>query len=184
MEFYRTVPSACESVWTFVRSFVARTSVRGAAGDQGVRDGCSISEKLPPTIERTTRRQYRRCPFVAAHDQLEEVFSSGMREFAHPEIVGDEARDHRQFCEVVLAVRPPAIVYTATFDLAFAREIQRAGAFYDTADCLAVSLRTYPATPLPPPDRREPSSSVLRAFGNDACSRDVRCFRTNARTSP
>jgi hypothetical protein len=77
-----------------------------------VRDGCGISEKLPPIVERTIRRQYRRRAFVAAHDQLEDVFSSGMRECAHPEIVGDEERDHRQFCEVVLAVRPPAIVYT------------------------------------------------------------------------
>jgi hypothetical protein len=50
----------------------------------------------------------------------------------------------------------PALVYTTTFDLAFAQEIQRAGAFYDTVDCLVISLRTYLAAALPRHDRRNP----------------------------
>lgn len=49
-----------------------------------------------------------------------------------------------------------AIIYTTTLDIALARDVQRAGAFYDTADCLAVSLRAYLGTPLPPSDRRDP----------------------------
>lgn len=49
-----------------------------------------------------------------------------------------------------------AIIYTTALDIALARDVQRAGAFYDTADCLAVSLRAYLGTPLPPSDRRDP----------------------------
>ena len=49
-----------------------------------------------------------------------------------------------------------AIIYTTTLDIALARDVQRAGAFYDTADCLEVSLRAYLGTPLPPSDRRDP----------------------------
>jgi hypothetical protein len=66
-------------------------------------DGCGISEELAPIIDGTIRRQQRRRAFVAAHDQLEEIFSGGMREFAHAEIVDDEERDDRQFREVGLA---------------------------------------------------------------------------------
>jgi DNA-binding NtrC family response regulator len=49
-----------------------------------------------------------------------------------------------------------AIIYTTTLDIALARDVQRAGAFYDTADCLEVSLRAYLGTALPPSDRRDP----------------------------
>ena len=49
-----------------------------------------------------------------------------------------------------------AIIYTMTLEIALARDVQRAGAFYDTADCLEVSLRAYLGTPLPASDRRDP----------------------------
>jgi len=49
-----------------------------------------------------------------------------------------------------------AVVYTITLDVVLARDVQHAGAFYDTADCLEVSLRAYLGTPLPPNDRRDP----------------------------
>jgi DNA-binding NtrC family response regulator len=55
-----------------------------------------------------------------------------------------------------------AIIYTATLDIALAKDVQRAGAFYDTADCLEVSLRTYLGTPLPPSDRRDPQRREVR----------------------
>ena len=55
-----------------------------------------------------------------------------------------------------------AIVYTIQVEPALARDIQRAGAFYDTADCLEVSLRTYLGTPLPPSDRRNPQRREIR----------------------
>jgi DNA-binding NtrC family response regulator len=53
-----------------------------------------------------------------------------------------------------------AIIYTTTLDIALARDVQRAGAFYDTMECLEVSLRAYLGTPLPPRDRRDPDRYV------------------------
>ena len=55
---------------------------------------------------------------------------------------GDFGRDSLQlvYCAASAATPIPAIIHTTTHDLAFAREIQRAGAFYDMADCLAISL--------------------------------------------
>jgi len=49
-----------------------------------------------------------------------------------------------------------AVVYTTTLDAVLARDVQHAGAFYDTADCLEVGLRAYLGTTLPPSDRRDP----------------------------
>ena len=45
------------------------------------------------------------------------------------------------------------------FDVAFWREIQRAGAFFDSAGCLAISLRSYLAAPLPPRDHCDPAAT-------------------------
>jgi DNA-binding NtrC family response regulator len=83
------------------------------------------------------------------------------------------------YCASIATTRTPTIVYTTTFDLAFAREVQRAGAFYDTADCLAISLRTYLAAPLPPRDRRDPRR-------REECSQGTRRRVTDrpARDSP
>lgn len=53
-----------------------------------------------------------------------------------------------------------AIVYTTTLDIILASDVRQAGAFYDTVDCLEVSLRTYLGTPLPPHDRRDPQRRV------------------------
>jgi DNA-binding NtrC family response regulator len=58
-----------------------------------------------------------------------------------------------------------AIIYTINLDRALARDVQRAGAFYDTADCLEVSLRAYLGTPLPPSDRRDPQRREIRSNG-------------------
>ena len=55
-----------------------------------------------------------------------------------------------------------AVIYTMTLDPVLARDVQRAGAFYDTADCLEVSLRTYLGSPLPPSDRRDPQRRERR----------------------
>ena len=55
-----------------------------------------------------------------------------------------------------------AIIYTITLEPVLARDVQRAGAFYDTADCLELSLRTYLGTPLPPSDRRDPRRREVR----------------------
>lgn len=56
------------------------------------------------------------------------------------------------------SARPPrCIVYTDVRDAALAREVQRAGAFYETAECLPVTLAAYLRGALPPTDRRNPA---------------------------
>jgi DNA-binding NtrC family response regulator len=50
---------------------------------------------------------------------------------------------------------PLCIVYTAEHDPALAREVQRAGAFYETADHLPVTLAAYLRGHLPTRDRRD-----------------------------
>jgi len=49
------------------------------------------------------------------------------------------------------------IVYTAERDPWLAREVQRAGAFYETLECLPVTLAAYLTDTLPRADRRDPS---------------------------
>ena len=58
---------------------------------------------LPPIIHGTIRRQRRRRPFVAAHDQLEEIFGGRVRQLAHAEVIDDQQRHGGQFREIVLA---------------------------------------------------------------------------------
>jgi DNA-binding NarL/FixJ family response regulator len=53
------------------------------------------------------------------------------------------------------SVPPRCIVYTAERDQGLAREVQRAGAFYETADCLPVTLAAYLSGHLPARDRRD-----------------------------
>lgn len=58
-------------------------------------------------------------------------------------------------------LRPPglgasrAIVYSAERDPGLARQAQRAGAFYETRECLPVTLGAYLGGTLPPRDRRD-----------------------------
>jgi DNA-binding NtrC family response regulator len=60
---------------------------------------------------------------------------------------------------LALMADPPAraIVYTNEYELPFAREIQRAGAFYETSERLPYALQAYIEAILPPRDRRDPS---------------------------
>src|SRR5580765_2071460 len=50
---------------------------------------------------------------------------------------------------------PRTIVYDDHHDPGLAREVQRAGAFYETRECLSVTLTAYLAHTLPPRDRRD-----------------------------
>lgn len=52
---------------------------------------------------------------------------------------------------------PRSIVYTDVRDAALAREVQRSGAFYETAESLPVTLAAYVQAALPPADRRNPA---------------------------
>jgi DNA-binding NtrC family response regulator len=50
-----------------------------------------------------------------------------------------------------------AIVYTDRYEPYMAHEVQRAGAFYETRDCLQEALAAYLRGTLPPRDRRDPA---------------------------
>jgi DNA-binding NtrC family response regulator len=50
---------------------------------------------------------------------------------------------------------PRAVVYTEAPDAGLAREVQRAGAFYEVAARLLMRLPRYLMGPLPPQDRRD-----------------------------
>jgi hypothetical protein len=61
-------------------------------------------------------------------------------------------------------LRPPrCIVYTESRDPALAREVQRSGAFYETAERLPVTLPAYLQGRLPATDRRNPVLTDRRA---------------------
>ena len=51
---------------------------------------------------------------------------------------------------------PRAIVYSDERDAGLAREVQRAGAFYEVGACLPVTLAAYVKGTLPDHDRRDP----------------------------
>jgi DNA-binding NtrC family response regulator len=52
---------------------------------------------------------------------------------------------------------PCAIVYSVERDLSLAREIHKAGAFYELASCLPVTIAAYLTAQLPARDRRNPA---------------------------
>jgi DNA-binding NtrC family response regulator len=56
------------------------------------------------------------------------------------------------------------IVYTDRRDPALAREVQRAGAFYETAECLPVTMAAYLRGNLPDLDRRDPQQTDRRGL--------------------
>jgi DNA-binding NarL/FixJ family response regulator len=59
-------------------------------------------------------------------------------------------------------VRPRCIVYTAERDESLAREVRRAGAFYDTADCVPITLAAHLRGSVPTADRRNASAPDRR----------------------
>ena len=56
-----------------------------------------------------------------------------------------------------------AIVYDKDGDLGLATEVHRAGAFFEVANRLLITLPSYIAAPLPPEDRRVPPRFDRRA---------------------
>jgi ActR/RegA family two-component response regulator len=78
-------------------------------------------------------------------------------------------RDYNGLHLVYLAVaaeRPTrAIVYTAEYDLAAAREVQRAGAFYETREGLTQAMAAYLKGTLPGRDCRNPTLRDRRTPG-------------------
>jgi len=76
-------------------------------------------------------------------------------------------RDHNGLQLVYLAATDRsaarAIVYTSDYDLPLAREVQHAGAFYETGECLTQAIATYLTGTLPDRDRRNPTTRERRA---------------------
>jgi len=59
---------------------------------------------------------------------------------------------------------PRAIVYGKSGDIGLAADIHRAGAFFEVASRLVVTLPSYLAAPLPPADRRTPTTFDRRTL--------------------
>ena len=59
------------------------------------RDGRGVAEQLAPVVDGPIRRQQRGRAFVAAHDQLQEIFGGRVRQFAHAQVVDDQQRHVR-----------------------------------------------------------------------------------------
>jgi DNA-binding NtrC family response regulator len=102
----------------------------------------------------------RRCgQFAEAQEQLQrqppDLFVSNLRLREYNGL-------HLVYLATLAAAPTRAIIYTVSLEPVLARDVQRAGAFYDTADCLEVSLRTYLGTPLPLSDRRDPQRREVR----------------------
>ena len=115
-----------------------------------------VAQRLMASLDRVDT--VRRCTtFHEARQQLEP---------SPPDLLVSNLRLHEynglQLVYLAAFAKTPtrAVVYTITLDVVLARDVQHAGAFYDTADCLEVSLRTYLGTPLPPSDRRDPQRRV------------------------
>jgi DNA-binding NtrC family response regulator len=62
-----------------------------------------------------------------------------------------------------LDARCRAIAYTDSVDVWLAREAQHAGAFYETRDCLPVTLPALLTAHLPASDRRDPAQPDRRS---------------------
>ena len=58
---------------------------------------------------------------------------------------------------------PRAIVYSDERDRGLAQEVRRAGAFYEVAACLPVTLAAYVKGTLPDRDRRDPANTDRRS---------------------
>ena len=55
-------------------------------------DSGNIAEKFTPVINWALGCEQRAEAFVAAHDDFQQIFGGGVREFAHTEVVDDEQR--------------------------------------------------------------------------------------------
>ena len=69
---------------------------------------------------------------------------------------------HLVYLAKASGLRTRAIVYTATRDPRLGRDVQDAGAFYETADRFTRALPNYLKRPLPERDRRSPARADRR----------------------
>jgi hypothetical protein len=66
-------------------------------------DSGSITEKLAPVVNRPVGRENRARPFVAAHDDFEQVLGGCRRKFSHSQVVDNEQRNRRQEFHLIFA---------------------------------------------------------------------------------
>lgn len=84
---------------------------------------------------------------------------------------------HLVHLAALMATQTRAVVYTERLDLWFGREVQRAGAFYDTWPYLPHTLVSYVGAALPPKDGRNLAVHDRRqAFRDGRRSADRREF--------
>jgi DNA-binding NtrC family response regulator len=76
--------------------------------------------------------------------------------------LGDFNGLHLVYLSSDVQTPPRCIVYTVQREPLLAREVQRAGAFYETADCLPITIAAYLAGRLPETDRRDPEHADRR----------------------
>jgi DNA-binding NtrC family response regulator len=87
---------------------------------------------------------------------------------------------HLVYLAATLSQPVRCIVYTEGRDPWLAREVQRAGAFYETLECLPVTLLAYFTHTLPGTDRRDGSRLDRRTLPRGG----RRCWDRHAVTSP
>jgi len=69
---------------------------------------------------------------------------------------------HLVYLAKASGLRTRAVVYTAARDARLGRDVQEAGAFYETADRFTRALPNYLSRPLPDRDRRSPGCADRR----------------------
>jgi DNA-binding NtrC family response regulator len=82
---------------------------------------------------------------------------------------------HLLYLAHAAGVRLAVLVYGDIVDVALAREAQQLGAFFESRDCVALTLATYLRGELPARDRRDPGHRGRRTIfrGGRRCS-DIR----------
>src|SRR5712692_3877848 len=71
---------------------------------------------------------------------------------------------HLVYIAAAEGISARSIVYSDRHDVGLARETQRAGAFYETRECLPVTIAAYLRGTLPPYDRRDPAVKDRRVM--------------------
>jgi len=62
-----------------------------------------VAQELAPVLDGAIGREEGGGPFVAAHDDLEEILGGGVRELAHAEVVDDQEGDVGELLDKLLS---------------------------------------------------------------------------------
>jgi len=105
-EVYPTAVSVRKSVCVFVRQLLGPHLDVGVVEEpieeRGHRGG--VTQELAPVVDWAVRGQDRRGPFVATHDEVEEVLGRRVWELAHAQIIDDQQGHGSQLGEEGLAL--------------------------------------------------------------------------------